>query len=161
MTGKLTAPALCLCSRGDFSAALSEQAYSTYSIIFYCQLHCKGMTLSRWGFFHYQLFACVWICREKIRQKWTRAETTAHPISASQIPNGALSMATVSVVVWQKPTTYQPNNKSTTLIPSDFHWDAFHSCLCVCMLSVGLHTKIWPSRATETRMQWAPVGWRK
>lgn len=53
-------------------------------------------------------------------------------------------MATVSVAVWQPLAVYQPNDKSTMLIPSHFHRDAFHSCLCVhlCEFPVRLRAKI-------------------
>lgn len=56
----------------------------------------------------------------------------------------ALSMATVSVAVWQPLAVYQPNDKSTMLIPSHFHRDAFHCCLCVhlCEFPVRLRAKI-------------------
>lgn len=122
MIGKLTAIALRLFSRGEFSACLSELAYSTHFIIFYCQRHCKGKTLSSCGFFHYQLFACVWICRvENPTQKLTRAGVAAYQIFASQVPNWcsfhgnciSSSLADACCV----PTKWQINNTDSIRLP--------------------------------------------
>lgn len=91
--------------------------------------------------------ACIWA------NLWTRPRMAARQ-------TGALSMATVSVAVWQALTPYQPNDKSTMLIPSHFHWDA--ECVCVCLCPPRyVCSRSRQSRAPKTRMQSRLVGVKK